>query len=125
MLFVKHFMDDMRHLIRAFFYSLSGLRSALGETAFRQELILLTVLAPLGLWLGKTPVEQALLVGSLLLVLVAELINSAIEAVIDRIGRAHHVLSGRAKDLASAAVFVTIINVIVVWALIVILPQLN
>ncbi|MGF1613656.1 MAG: diacylglycerol kinase [Gammaproteobacteria bacterium] len=117
-------MNNIRHLIKAFFYSLAGLRFALSETAFRQELVLFAILAPLGMWLGQTPAEKALLVGCLMLVLVAELVNSAIEAAIDRLSSDRHPLSGRAKDMGSAAVFLAIINVIVVWTVIVVAPML-
>ncbi|MGH8248915.1 MAG: diacylglycerol kinase, partial [Gammaproteobacteria bacterium] len=75
------------------------------------------VLAPIGLWLGENGVERALLVGALVLVLIVELINSGIEAVVDRFGGEIHELSGRAKDVGSAAVFLALINVLVVWGL--------
>jgi diacylglycerol kinase (ATP) len=90
---------------RAFGASYRGYRGAfLGEAAFRQELAVALVIVPLGLWLGETGVEKALLVGPMLLVLIVELINSAIEAVVDRVGLERHELSGLAKDLGSAAV---------------------
>lgn len=79
---------------------------------------MLVVLAPLGLWLGDTAVERILLVGALLLVLAAELLNSAIEAVIERFGNELHELAGRAKDMGSAAVFVLMLNVALTWGLI-------
>lgn len=108
---------------RALGWSMSGLRAALrNEAAFRQEAALCAVLAPLALWLGGTGVERALLVGSLALVLVAELLNSAVEAVVDRIGTEHHELSGRAKDIGSAAVFISLVNVLATW-LLVLLPR--
>jgi len=78
---------------------------------------LFLVLAPAGCWLGQTAVERVLLVGSLLLVLSAELLNSAVEAVIERYGAEHHELAGRAKDMGSAAVFVLMLNVLLVWSL--------
>lgn len=78
------------------------------------------VLAPLGIWLGQTGVERTLLVGSLMLVLIVELLNSAVEALVDRIGTERHELSGAAKDLGSAAVFVALMLVVVVWSLILI-----
>lgn len=100
-------------------WSLQGLRFAwLYESSFRLEVYLLLVLGPLGLWLGQTPVERVLLVGTGLLVLSVELLNSAIEAVIERYGAEHHELAGRAKDMGSAAVFVVMINVVMTWALI-------
>lgn len=101
---------------RATGYSLAGLAAAFrNEAAFRQELMLVVVLAPLGIYLGNGGVERALLVGSLLLVLIVEILNSAIEAAIDRFGDEKHELSGRAKDLGSAAVMLALINVGVIW----------
>ena len=98
---------------------MQGLRAAwLHESSFRLEVYLLIVLAPLALWLGETGVERALLLGSCLLVLAIELLNSAIEAVIERYGPEFHELAGRAKDMGSAAVFVLMVNVLVVWGLI-------
>lgn len=109
----------MRRLYNATRYSLMGLAAAWrGETAFRQELILFAILAPLAVWLGENNIERALLVVPLFLVLLAELVNSAVEAAIDRIGPEIHPLSKRAKDLASAAVFVSLLSVVVVWALV-------
>lgn len=100
-------------------WSLQGLRCAwLYESSFRLEVYLFAVLGPLGLWLGQTAVERVLLVGSGLLVLSIELLNSAIEAVIERYGAEHNELAGRAKDMGSAAVFVLMINVAMTWALI-------
>ena len=111
-------ITDIRRLIRAAFYSLAGVKAALNETAFRQEIILFVILAPLGAWLGQSGIERALLVGSLFIVLVVELLNSAIETTVDRISKKRNKLAGRAKDMASAAVLISIIFVIVVWALI-------
>jgi diacylglycerol kinase (ATP) len=109
-------------IINAFRWSLAGFRSTLrNEEAFRQEVMGFIVLAPIGYWLGDTGVERALLIGSLLLVLIVELLNSAVESAIDRIGMEHHPLSGRAKDQGSAAVFVSLINAFLVW-LLVLLP---
>src|SRR3546814_4398641 len=82
------------------------------------EVYLFVILGPLGFWLGATPVERVLLVGSCLLVLAVELLNSAVEAVIERFGAEHHELSGRAKDMGSAAVFVMMANVVFTWAVI-------
>ncbi len=97
-------------------WSMQGLRAAwLHESSFRLEVYLCAVLVPLGWWLGAGGVERALLVGSLLLVLGVELLNSAIEAVIERYGAEHHELAGRAKDMGSAAVFVMMMNVLLVW----------
>ena len=98
---------------------MQGLRAAwLHESSFRLEAYLFVVLAPLALWLGADGIERALLVGSMLLVLSAELLNSAIEAVIERYGPEHHELAGRAKDMGSAAVFVLMLNVLLTWGLV-------
>ena len=106
----------LRRIILATGYSLQGLRSAWRhETAFRQELVVAVVLFPLALWLGQTAIEKLLLVTSLLLTLVVELLNSAIEAAIDRHGSERHELSGRAKDMGSAAVMVSLLIVASVW----------
>lgn len=110
-------------IIKATIWSLQGLRAAwLHESSFRLEIYLLALLAPLALWLGNDGVERALLLGSCLLVPMVELLNSALEAVVDRYGNEHHELVGRAKDMGSAAVFVAMLNVGVVWAL-VLLPR--
>jgi len=107
------------HVFNATRYSINGLRAALqNEEAFRLELLAMLVMVPAAVYLGQTGVERALMVGSLLLVLVAELVNSAVEAIVDRISVEHHVLSGRAKDIGSAAVFIALINVVVVWGFI-------
>ena len=99
---------------------MQGLQAAwLHESSFRLEVCLFVVLAPLGWWLGDTPVERMLLVGSMLLVLGIELLNSAIEAVIERYGAEFHPIAGRAKDMGSAAVFVLMLNVLLTWGAIV------
>jgi len=109
----------LSHVIKALGYSVKGLTAALRhEEAFRLELIAGVVMVPLALWLGRSGIERALMVGSLLLVLIVELVNSAIEAVVDRVGVEHHQLSGRAKDIGSAAVFMALVNVAAVWGLI-------
>jgi diacylglycerol kinase (ATP) len=109
---------------RAFCWSLQGLRIAWRvESSFRLEVCAFVVLAPLGFWLGQDGVERALLVGSMLLVMSAELLNSAIEALIDRYGAEHHELAGRAKDMGSAAVFLLLMNVLLCWGLLLI-PRL-
>lgn len=108
-----------RRVIYALGYSMKGLKACYeSEEAFRQEILVLVALLPLALWLGATPVEQALLVGSLLVVPIVELLNSAIEANVDRVGMERHELAGRAKDIASAAVFMSIALSVVVWGLI-------
>jgi diacylglycerol kinase (ATP) len=109
----------LRRIVNATFFSLAGLRAAWrNEAAFRQECVLAVLLAPAGVWLGQTALERALLLGSLLIVLIVELLNSAVEAVVDRVGMDHHSLSGQAKDLGSAAVFVSLALVMLVWGLI-------
>jgi diacylglycerol kinase (ATP) len=114
-----HLPRGPRRILLATKWSLQGLRFAwLYESSFRLEVYLFAVLGPLGLWLGQTGIERVLLVGSGLLVLSIELLNSAIEAVIERYGAEHHELAGRAKDMGSAAVFVLMVNVLMTWALI-------
>ena len=108
-----------RRLVNATGYSWAGLKAAWrNEEAFRQEALLCAALAPLALWLGDGAVERALLLGSLLLIVIVELLNTGIEAAIDRIGPERHELSGRAKDIGSAAVFVALLNAGVVWLLV-------
>jgi diacylglycerol kinase (ATP) len=114
-----HLPRGPRRILKAAMWSFQGLRAAwLHESSFRLEVYLTIVLAPLALWLGQTPVERVLMIGSLLLVLAMELANSAIEAVIERYGPEHHELAGRAKDMGSAAVFVLMMNVLLCWVLI-------
>lgn len=109
----------IRRLLAATGYSLAGLRAAWRhEAAFRQEVVLALVLAPLAFWLGETSLQRLLLLGSCLLVLIVELLNSAIEAVVDRIGPELHELSGRAKDLGSAAVFLSLLLAAAAWAVV-------
>lgn len=113
--------SGISRIIKAAGYSLAGLKAAWEhEAAFRQEVIAMTILFPLGLLLGQNNMERALLILPLMIVIVTELINSAIEAVVDRIGPEHHLLSKRAKDMGSAAVFVSLAIVIITWALILI-----
>ncbi len=110
---------DIVRIFRAAKYSYEGLRAAvLGEPSFRFELVLALPLVPLAVWLGDSGVERALMIGALLNVFVVELLNSAIEAVVDRVGTEFHDLSARAKDLAAAAVFVSLVAVPIVWALV-------
>ncbi|MFD0669533.1 diacylglycerol kinase [Ramlibacter sp. MAHUQ-53] len=97
-------------------YSLAGLRAGWGETAFRQEAIAALVLVPAAFWLGRSWVETALLAGSVLLVMIVELLNSGIEAAIDRIGPEWHSLSKRAKDMGSAAVLLCLLLAGGIWA---------
>lgn len=111
--------QGLTRLINAFGYSRDGLASAWKhEAAFREEVLLAAVAIPLGLWLGQGGLEKALLVGTVLLVLVVELLNSAVEAVVDRVSDEHHELSKRAKDIGSAAVLITLLLTGAVWGLI-------
>lgn len=106
----------VRRIIRATRFSAQGLAQAWRhEAAFRQELVLAIIMVPAALWLGQSTLERALLIAVLLLVLIVELLNSAIEAAIDRHGDEHHVLSGQAKDMGSAAVFISLVVVLLVW----------
>lgn len=108
----------LRRLLNAMGYSWAGLRAAYKhESAFRQEFWLGLILVPLGFYLGDTAIERVLMVGSLLLVLIVELLNSAIEASVDRISLEHHLLIKRAKDMGSAAVLLSLLNVVMTWAL--------
>ena len=109
----------MRRLVDATYFSIAGLRAAWrNEAAFRQECLLVLMLTPAAFWLGQTAVERSLLVGTAWLVLIVELLNSAVEAAVDRVGTDHHTLAGRAKDLGSAAVFVSLALTGFVWILI-------
>jgi len=106
-------------LVKASQYSWQGVRSAYKfEAAFRLDIWVSMILIPLGLWLGHDGIEKALLMGVVLLLPLVELLNSSIEAVVDRIGKEHHELSARAKDMGSAAVAFTLILIIVVWILV-------
>ena len=110
----------LRRLISATRNSIAGLAEAMRcEDAFRQELIMATVLLPLAFVLGRTGVERALLAGSVLLVLTVELLNSAVEATVDRISFENHRLAKRAKDIGSAAVLLALVTATVIWLLVV------
>jgi diacylglycerol kinase (ATP) len=107
------------HIGRAFFWSVAGIQTAWkNELAFRVEAIVIVVMTPVGLWLGRTAAERALLIASALLILIIELLNSALEAAVDRIGLERHELSGRAKDMGSGAAFIAMVTAGIVWALI-------
>jgi diacylglycerol kinase (ATP) len=108
-----------RRLLNALGYSLQGMVSAFRyEDAFRQETLLAVVLIPVALFSPVDPVAKALMVASVLLVLIVELLNSAVEAAVDRISLENHRLAKRAKDIGSAAVFLSLVNVVAVWALV-------
>ena len=109
----------LRRILNAVGYSWAGLAAAFKhENAFQQEVFLALVLIPLALFLGNSGSERALMIGAVMLVLVVELLNSAIEAAVDRISLEHHQLIKRAKDMGSAAVMIALINVVVIWALV-------
>jgi diacylglycerol kinase (ATP) len=110
----------LRHILSAAIWSAAGIRAAWkNELAFRVEAIIIIIMIPVGLWLGRSAVERALLVAACLLILIVELLNSAIEAVVDRIGKERHELSGRAKDMGSAAAFFSMLTAALVYAVIV------
>jgi diacylglycerol kinase (ATP) len=106
-------------LRNALFYSIDGLKAAVGnEDAFRQELLLALVLIPMAFLLHRSGVGRALMIGSVILVLIVELLNSAVEATVDRISIENHHLAKRAKDLGSAAVLLSLVNLAAVWGLV-------
>jgi len=108
-----------KRLINACFFSAAGFKATwTHEEAFRQEVLLFLVTTPLAIWLGHNNIERLLLIGSMVLVLLVELLNSAVEAVVDRVGFEHHELSGRAKDIGSAAVTTSLVWAAITWALI-------
>ena len=109
----------LRRVWNAMFYSIEGLRAAYRhEDAFRQEVLLAALLIPLALFLPASGSAKALMIASVLLVLIVELLNSAVEATVDRVSLEHHRLAKRAKDIGSAAVMMSLANVIVVWLLV-------
>ena len=109
----------IKRLANAFSYSVAGTLAAFKhEDAFRQEVILSTILIPLAIYLGQTAIEQALMIASILLIIIVELLNSSVEATVDRISVKRHKLSKRAKDIGSAAVFFSLVNAAVIWFLI-------
>ncbi len=112
----------LKRLTNAVVFSWQGIKAAYQhEEAFRQEVLLLAVAVPLALWLGDTGLEKGLMISSVLLVLIVEILNSAIEAIVDRFGGEIHELSGRAKDMGSAAVTLALLNAAVIWLFLVVL----
>ncbi len=106
----------LKRILKATKYSFQGLKAAfINEAAVRQELLLVVIFTPVALWLDISVVEKILLIGVLVNILIVELLNSAVEAVVDRVGVEHHELSGRAKDIGSAAVFVSIAFAFCTW----------
>ena len=115
----RHKLTGVSRLLAAFAASVRGLAGAFREEqAFRQEIAFACVALPLGIWLGRSGVERALLAAPVLLILIVELLNSAIEATVDRIGLERHVLAGLAKDVGSAAVLLSFLLLGVVWVLV-------
>jgi diacylglycerol kinase (ATP) len=109
----------IKRLANAFTYSVAGTLAAFKhEDAFRQEVILSIILIPLAIYLGQTAIEQAIMISSILLIIIVELLNSSLEATVDRISVKRHKLSKRAKDIGSAAVFFSLVNASVIWFLI-------
>jgi diacylglycerol kinase (ATP) len=110
----------LKRIVHATFFSIAGLRAAWrNEAAFRQECLLALVLTPTAFWLGQNAVERSLLIASVWLVLIVELLNTAVESIVDRVGTDHHQLSGQAKDQGSAGVFVSLMLMLLVWVLVI------
>lgn len=110
----------LRRLFNAFGYSFAGLKAAYqNEDAFRQEVLMAIVLIPLAIFLGDTAITRAMMIASVMLVIIVELLNSSIEATVDRISLENHRLAKRAKDIGSAAVLLSLLNLAVVWGLII------
>ncbi|MEO8419174.1 MAG: diacylglycerol kinase [Methylophilaceae bacterium] len=110
----------LRRLLNAFGYSMAGIKAAYQhEDAFRQEVFMAMVLVPLAIYLGDTAIARALMIGSVMLVIIVELLNSSIEATVDRISLESHDLAKRAKDIGSAAVLLSLLNLIAVWSLLI------
>ena len=116
------FVSFFSHVKKAFFYSVAGLRHAYRhEFAFRWEIYFAIPLLFVGCYIGRTAAEKCLLCGSILLILIVELINTAIETTVNRISLERHALSAQAKDLGSAAVFIAILNAAIIWFIIILL----
>jgi diacylglycerol kinase (ATP) len=110
----------IKRIVHATFFSIAGLRAAWrNEAAFRQECMLALVLTPTAFWLGRNAVERSLLIASVWLVLIVELLNTAVESIVDRVGTDHHRLSGQAKDQGSAGVFVSLMLMLLIWLLVI------
>jgi len=109
----------LRRLLNAFGYSMAGLKAAYkNEDAFRQEVLMAIIFIPLALYLGESGVAKAMMVASVILVVIVELLNSSIEATVDRISLENHMLAKRAKDIGSAAVLISLVNMAAVWGLV-------
>ena len=115
-------VTGIRRILNACIFSYYGYKATWQhEAAFRQEVLLFLLTTPLALWLGETIIEKLLLVGSMVVVLLVELLNSAVEAIVDRVGLEHHELSGRAKDIGSAAVNLSLVWAAITWTSILLL----
>jgi len=109
----------LKRFINAIFFSIAGFKATWKhEEAFRQEVLTLIIAVPLAVWLTESNIERILLIGTVILVMIVELLNSAVEAVVDRVGVEYHELAGRAKDIGSAAVMLSIMLAIMTWSLI-------
>ena len=118
---MKEKTTGLKHVIEALHYTAAGFKAAYkNEAAIRQEVIVFSILIPAAFWVGRSPAEMVLLIGCCFIVFAMEIINAAVETVVDRIGLERHELSGRAKDLASAAVYVTWANLVMTWVIIII-----
>ena len=116
---VKPRNTGLTRVVKASIYSAQGLKAAWQhESAFRQELVISLILLPISFWIANSWVEVAVLMGVCFLVLIVELLNSAVEAVVDRVGHEHHDLAGQAKDMGSAAVMLSLIMAFGTWVLI-------
>ncbi len=110
---------ELKRVTRAFGYSLEGLKAGFGEAAFRTEIIISAIALPFAFVITKIPAERALLIGSLFLVLIVELLNTGIETAINRISTEIHPLSKKAKDIASGAVFLSLVNAVLIWLVVI------
>ncbi|SMN16453.1 Diacylglycerol kinase [uncultured Candidatus Thioglobus sp.] len=116
---MKNEATGLKRIFTAYEFSMKGLKTCYqSEVAFRQEVWLAIILLPLALIFGKMGVEQAILIASVFLVLIVEILNSAVESVVDRISDEYHVLSGAAKDMGSAAVWLSLTLLIIIWLII-------
>ena len=116
---LDYIRTQSRRILNAFFYSLSGLRATFGsEPSVQQWSIVVLVALPLGLWLGDSGAERALLIGSVMMIVIIEMVNTAIETVVDRISEDQHPLSKKAKDIGSAMVLMTFLMAVLIWVLI-------
>lgn len=111
-------IKEIRRLIKAFGYSLEGIKAAFGEAAFRVEILVSLVAVPAAFFITSDPVKQVLMIGSVFLVMIIELLNTAVETAINRISLEIHPLSKKAKDIASAAVLLSIVNAVIIWVII-------